>query len=197
MPGKFHGQGAWQTTVQGVAKEFDMTSWLRHRHDTACCCSVATLCMTLCDPMDCSGSGPCPSPYPTVCSKSCPLNWWCYPAISSSVAPFSSCLQSFPALVSFPMSQFFASGGQSIGVSASASVLPMNMQDWFLLELTGLVSLLSKELSRVPFRQDIVDLQCDVNICCTAKWFSYTLFVIFFSIPVYHRLLSIVPCAIW
>ena len=74
---------------------------------------------------------PCPSPTPTVFSNSCPLSRWCHPTISSSVTPFSSHLQSFLVSGSFPMSQFFASGGQSIGVSASASVLPMNIQDWF------------------------------------------------------------------
>ena len=86
----------------------------------------------------------CPSPTPSACSNSCPLSQWCYPTISSSVIPFSSCLQSFPASRSFPMNQFFASGGQSIGISASASVLPMNIQDWFPLGLTGLISLQSK-----------------------------------------------------
>ena len=74
---------------------------------------------------------PCPSPTPRACSNSCPWTQWCHPTISSSATPFSSCLQSFPASGSFPMNQFFASGGQSIGVSASASVLPMNIQDWF------------------------------------------------------------------
>ena len=74
---------------------------------------------------------PCPSPTPGVYSNSCPLSWWSHPTISSSIVPFSSCLQSFPASGSFQMSQFFTSGGQSIGVSASASVLPMNIQDWF------------------------------------------------------------------
>ena len=83
---------------------------------------------------------PCPSPTPGVYSNSCPLSWWCHPTISSSLVPFSSCLQSFPASGSFPMSQFFTSGGQSFGVSASASVLPMNIQDWFPLRLTGLIS---------------------------------------------------------
>ena len=73
---------------------------------------------------------PCPSPIPRVYSNSCPLSWWYHPTISSSIVPFSSHLQSFPASGSFPVSQFFASGGQSIGVSASASVLPMNIQDW-------------------------------------------------------------------
>ena len=77
------------------------------------------------------------------------IDWWCHPTISSSVIPFSSCLQSFPASGYFPMSQFFTSGGQSIGVSASASVLPMNNQDWFPLGWTGWISLLSKGLSRV------------------------------------------------
>ena len=80
---------------------------------------------------------PCPSPTPRVYSNSCPLSQWCHPTISSSVIPFSSCLQSFPASGSFQMSQFFASGGQRIGVSASTSVFPMNIQDWFPLGWTG------------------------------------------------------------
>ena len=92
---------------------------------------------------------PCPSTTPGDCSNSCPLSWWCHPTISSSVIPFSSRLQSFPASESFPMSQFFSSVGQSIRVSASASVLPINIQDWFPLGLTGLISLQSKGLSRV------------------------------------------------
>ena len=92
---------------------------------------------------------PCPSPIPRAYSKSCPLSWWCHPTISSSVLPFFSCLQSFPASGSFQMSQFFASGGQSIGVSASALVLPLNIQDWFPLGWTGWISLQSKGLSRV------------------------------------------------
>ena len=82
-------------------------------------------------------------------SNSCPLSRWCHPTTSSSIVPFSSCLRSFSALGSFPMSQFFASGGQSIGVSASISVLPMNIQDWFPLGWTGWISLHSKGLSRV------------------------------------------------
>ena len=89
---------------------------------------------------------PCPSQTARACSNSC---WWCHPVISSSVIPFSSCLQSFPALGSFSRRQFFPSGGQSIGASASASVLPVNIQDWFPLGLTGLISLLSKGLSKV------------------------------------------------
>jgi len=86
----------------------------------------------------------CPSPIPGVYSNSCASSTWCHPAISSSVVPFSSCFQSFPASGSFPMSQFFASGDQSIGVSASASVLPTNIQDWFPLGWTGWISLQSK-----------------------------------------------------
>ena len=92
---------------------------------------------------------PCPSPTPKACSNSCPSSQWRHPTILSSVVPFSSCLQSFPGSGSFPVSQLCASGGQSIGVSASASVLPMNIQDWFPLGLTGLISLLPKEFSRV------------------------------------------------
>ena len=91
---------------------------------------------------------PCPSSTPRTCSNSYPSSQWCHPTISSSV-PFSSCLQSFPASGSFPMSQFFPSGGQSTGASASISVLPMNIQDWFPLGLTCLISLQSKGLSRV------------------------------------------------
>ena len=92
---------------------------------------------------------PCPSPTPGVYPNSCPLGRWCHPTISSSVIPFSSCPQSSPASGSFPMSQLFASDGQSIGVSASASVLPMNTQDWSPLGRTGWISLQSKGLSRV------------------------------------------------
>ena len=92
---------------------------------------------------------PCPSPSTGVCSNSYPLSWWCHPTISSSVTPFSSCLQSFLASGSFPMSQLFPSGGQRTGASASASVLPMNIQDWFPLGLTSLIFLQSRGLSRV------------------------------------------------
>ena len=94
---------------------------------------------------------PCPSPTPKACSNSCPSHQWCHPTISSSVIPFSSCPQSFPASGSFQKSQFFTSGGQSIGVSASASVPPMNIQDWFPLAWTGWISLQSKGLSRVQY----------------------------------------------
>ena len=117
--------------------------------------SVAQSCPTLCYPMDCSTLSitcpPCPSPTPTVYSNSCPLSRWCHPTSSSSVIAFSSYFQSFPASGSFQMSQFFASGGQSIGVSASTLVLLIfrNIQDWFPLGWTGWISLLSKGLSRV------------------------------------------------
>ena len=92
---------------------------------------------------------PCPSPTPRVHSASCPSSRWCHPAISSSVVPFSSCPQSLPASESFPMSQLFKWGGQSIGVSALASFLPKNTQDWSPLEWTGWISLQSKGLSRI------------------------------------------------
>ena len=112
-----------------------------------CCCSVAQLCPTLCKPHGLQHARlPFPSPSPRAC---CPLSRWCHLIISSSVVPFSSYLQSFPASGSFPMSWLFASGGQSIGASASALVLPMNIQGWFPFGLTGLISLLSKGLSRV------------------------------------------------
>ena len=92
---------------------------------------------------------PCPSRAPGACLDSCPSIRWCHPTISSSAVPFSSCLQSFPASGSFPVSQFFGSGGQSIGASTSTSVLPMNIRGWFPLGLTDLISLQSKGLSRV------------------------------------------------
>ena len=92
---------------------------------------------------------PCPSPIPGAYSNSCPLSWWCHPTISFSIVPFSSCLKSFPASGSFQMSQFFTSGGQSIGISASASVLPVNIQDWSPLGWTGWIPLQSMGLSRV------------------------------------------------
>ena len=91
----------------------------------------------------------CPSLTLEACSNSCPSSWWCHPTISSSVASFSSHLQTFPASVSFPRGQFFASGGQTIGASALASVLPINIQDWFPLRLTGWISLQSGGLSRI------------------------------------------------
>ena len=109
---------------------------------------------------------PCPSPSPRAWSNSCPLSWWCHPTISSSVVPFSSCLQSFPASGSSPMSQFFTSAGQSTGVSASASVLPMNMQDWFPLGWTGLIFLQSRGLSRVFSNTTVQKHQCAKFTVC-------------------------------
>ena len=98
---------------------------------------------------------PCPSPTPGVYPNSCPLNWWCHPTISSLVIPFSSCPQSFPASGSFQMSQLFSSGGWSIGVSASTSVLPRNTQNWSLLGQTDWISLQSKGLSRIFFNTTV------------------------------------------
>ena len=111
--------------------------------------SVTQLCLTLRFHGLQHVRSPCPSPTPGVYSNSCPLSRSCHPTISSSIIPFSSHLQSFPASGCFPMSQFCASGGQSIGVSALASVLPMNIQCWFPFGWTGWISLLSKGLSRV------------------------------------------------
>ena len=105
---------------------------------------------------------PCPILSPRVFSDSCPLSWWCHPIILSSVVPFSSCLQSFPASGSFQMSQFFTSGGQSIGVTTSSSILPVNVQGWFALGLTGLISSHSKGRSRVFSTGHSRGLNCSV-----------------------------------
>ena len=122
---------------------------------------------------------PCPSPTPGVYSNSCPASWWCHPDISSSVVPFSSCPQSLPASGSFPMSQLFSWGGQSTGVSASASVLPMNTEDWSPLGWTGWISLQSKGLSRVFFNttlrtriEPILYKQCFICRKSSMKLFS-------------------------
>ena len=147
---------------QGVIVLCDWGTWkppasLCH-HDyhliqvSLCSClfsSVAQSCLTLWPHGLQHARPPCPIPTPRVYSNSCPSSQSCHPTISSFVIPFSSYLQSFPASGSFQMSQFFTSGGQNIGVSASASVLPMNIQDWFPLGWTGWFSLLSKGLSRV------------------------------------------------
>ena len=112
--------------------------------------SVTQSYLTVCNPHKPQHARPpCPSPTPGVHPNPCPLSQWCYATIASSVVPFSSHLQSFPASGSFQMSQLFASGGQNIGVSASTSVLPMNTKDWSLLGWTGWISLQSKGLSRV------------------------------------------------
>jgi len=126
--------------AQSRAKKGELTTSIRFSHSV------------MCDSLRSHGLQharlPCPSPTPGVCSNSCPSSWSCHLTVSSSVVPFSSRLQSFPASGSFQMSQFFTSGGQTIGVLASASVLPMNVQDWFPLGLTGWISLQSKGFSR-------------------------------------------------
>ena len=109
---------------------------------------------------------PCPSPSPWVCSNSYPLSQWYHPTILSSVASFSSCLQSFPAPGSFPVSQFFASGGQSIGSSASASILPMNIQGWFPSGLTGLISLQSKDCNTTVQKHQFFSAQLSSQSNC-------------------------------
>ena len=127
---------------------------------------------------------PCPSPSPRACSILCPLNWWCHPTTSSSATLFSSCLQSCPASESFLISQFFASGGQSIGASTSASILPMNIQDWFPLGLTSWISLPFKGLSRVHIGYPIV------KSSTLQKWYNhYT--------PVSHLIVSTVELSAW
>ena len=112
---------------------------------------------------------PCPLPIPRVCSNSRPSSCWCHPTISSSVIPFSSCIQSFPASGSFPVSQFLASGGQSLAVSASASVLAMNTQDWFPLGWTGWISLQSKGLLRVFY----TTVQKNQFFSSQLSWYSH------------------------
>ena len=114
----------------------------------ACCCSVTQSCLTLCNPMDCSTPG-FPVSHHLLELAQTHVSQWCHWTISSSVIPFSFWTQFFPASGSFPISRLFASGGQSIGASAAASVLPMNMQDWSPWGWTGLISLQSKGLSRV------------------------------------------------
>ena len=162
---------AWHAAVHEVAKSWTrLTDWTRtikgHLNPGPSTTGLLTSdqCWATISSVQCSWSvvsdslwphglrharPPCPSPTPGACSSSCPSSQWCHPTISSSVIPFSSCLQSFPASGFFPTNQFFTSGGQNIGASASASVLPMNIQGWFPLGLTGWISLLSKGLSRV------------------------------------------------
>ena len=111
---------------------------------------------------------PCPSLCPGVCSDSCPLSRWCHLTISSSATLFSFCLQSFPASGSFPMSQLFTSGGQSIGVSASASVLPMNIQGWVPLGLTSLISFNEPESEAIEILQN----ETQILPCCTVIYYS-------------------------
>ena len=146
-------RGAWQATVHGVA-ESDTTERL-HFHFLPFCVilfvqfSRSVVSNSLWPHELQHARPPYPSSTPGVYPNSCPLSPWCHPTISSSVIPFSSCLQSFPASGSFPMSQLFASGGQSTGISSWTSVFPMNTQDWSPLGWTGWTSLQSKGLSRV------------------------------------------------
>ena len=134
---------SFQGSLMGERHLFNKSYW----SNWICCCSVAQRVRLLATPR--TAAHQTSLSFTISCSNSCPLCQWCHPTISSSVAPFSSCPQSFSASESFPMSQLFASGGQSIGTSASASVLPMNIQSWLPLGLTGLIFLLSKGLSRV------------------------------------------------
>ena len=120
----------------------------------SCLCSVAQSRPTLCNPLR-HARLPCPSPTPRACSNSCPSSWWCPFNHLTLCCPFLLLPSILPASGSFPISQFFASGGQSIGVSASASVLPMNIQDWFPLGLTSWISLQSKGLSRIFFNTTV------------------------------------------
>ena len=127
----------------------DNSIWIGVLNTDFCCCSVTVMSNFL-RPHGLQHTRlPCPSPSPGACSNSCPLSRWFHPTILSSIVPFTSCLQSFPAPGFSLISRLFSSGGHSIGASASASVLPMNIQGWFPLGLTGWISLLSKGLSRV------------------------------------------------
>ena len=156
-----HEVWGWQKVIEGDRRQEVMWDWPNRWNtetkrsqipqwwetwaanvEKGCCCSLAQSCPTLCDPVDCSTPGfPGHHQLPWACSNSRPSSRWCHPTILSSNLPFSSCLQSFPASGSFLLSQFSASGGQSIGVSASASVLPTNIQDLFPLGWTGWISL--------------------------------------------------------
>ena len=143
--------------------------------------SITQSCPALSDPMDCRHTKlHCPSPAPGAWSNSCPSSQWCHPAISSSVVPFSSCPQPLPASGFFNMSQFFTSGGQSIGVSASASVLPMNIQDWFPLGWTGWISLPSRIFSKHHSSKASI-LQCSAFYLCFCKYLL--MFFYFLLIP--------------
>ena len=134
-------------TKEAFSKQIESTI-LDSSHCSVQFSSITQLCPTLCDPKDCSRP-PCPSPTPRVCSNSCPLSQSCHPTILILCCPLLFLPSIFPSIRSFQMSQHFASGGQNIGVSASASVLPVNIQDWFPLGWTGLISLQSKGLSTV------------------------------------------------
>ena len=145
---------------KGWGQRLAVRKWWDRRSGGLCCycCSVPKSCPTLCDPIYCSMPGSSVFTISQVCSNSRPLSWWCYLTISSSATLYSSCRRSFPAPGSFSMSWFFTSDGQSAGASASASVLPMNIQSWFPLGLTGLISLHSKGLSSLLRNQNLKTL---------------------------------------
>ena len=189
--------GAWQSIINGVAKT---QTQLSHKHLKSCCYSewlqdgsisscpnffffgnfifiVVQLlsCVYSLQPHGLQHTRlPCPSLNPRVCTNSCPLSWWCHPTISSSVIPFSSHLQSFPASGALQMSQFFASGGQSTGVSASASVLLMNIwyiyKQWYPLPFTGLISLLSKGFSLKRLQSPDYLISCPQGVSHLPCW---------------------------
>ena len=173
-------------SLEGLTLKRQYFSHLLRRASSVQFSSVIQSCPTLWDPMNHSTPG-LPVHHQHHYSNSCPLSRWCHPTISSSVVPFSSLLQSFPESGSFQMSQFFTSGGQSIGVSLSASVLPMNVQDWFPLGLTGWISLQSKGLSRIfsnttvqkqhslALSNSIDDLICkaEIKTQCTEQMYGY------------------------
>ena len=143
------GRAAWWATVHGATKSRTQQNSRRPQSVSQFSRSVVSESLWPHGPQHARLRWACCG----ACSDSCPASPWCYPAISSSVVPFSSCLQTFPASASFPLSQLFASGSQSIGVSASASVLPMNIQDWFPLGWTGWISLQSKTYTHVQMRR--------------------------------------------
>ena len=157
----------------------------------AVCCSVSQSCLTL-QPHGLQHARLlCPSPSPGACSNSCPSSWWCHPTISS-VLTVSSCLQPFPASGSFPISQFFTSGGQSIGISTLASVLPVNVQDWYPLGWTSWISLQSKGLLRV-FSNTTVQNHQFVGALTSMQW-SYSQFLKVLLIYSYYKILVYSPC---
>ena len=152
-PGESYGHWTWRASVHRIAKSWTRLKQLSSSSSPFGHLQVQISRSVLSDslrPHELQHSRlPCPSLTPAVCSNSCPSSQWCHPTISSSVVPFSPCLQSLPASGFFPVSQFFKPGSQRIRTSASASVFTMNIQDWFPLGLTGLISLQSKGLSRV------------------------------------------------
>ena len=154
--------------------------WIASPSLTLCCCSVAKSSPPLCNPMTATSQSPLFSTISQSFSNSYPLSQWCHPIISSSVIPFY-CLHSFPASESFPVSRHFTIGGQIIGASALASVLPVNIQGWFPLELTGLISLESKGLSK---ESSAVSQFESINFQCSAS------FVVQFYV---HEFKSVIP----